>query len=296
MTESREKLWHHYMALPPLLALILLLLWKNRPLAEGIRAGLRLAGHTIIPALFPFTVLSSYLVVLTAPVPGRRRCLPISAVPFCIGLLCGFPLGAKAACDGVRLGQWSRKDAENMLCFCNNTGIGFLIAGVGALRGNVRDGILLFCVQTLVALCSGALLSFFKPRGKRHTAPAISPIAIPRFPEVLLNAVNASLTVTGYIAFFSGLVYVLRTLLPTQVFPYVASVLEVGTACQTLADIPNGLPLTAFAVIFSGVSVHLQTASFSVESGARIFPAVIVKAVGGILGATLTALFMLVAT
>lgn len=296
MTESHEKPLNRYIALPPLLALVLLLLWKNRPLTEGIRAGLHLAGHTIIPALFPFTVLSSYLVALTAPVPGRRKPLPASTVPFCIGLLCGFPLGAKAACDGVRLGQWSRKDAETMLCFCNNTGVAFLIAGVGTLRGSVRDGIFLFCVQTLVALCTGAVLSFFRPRGRGDAAPVISSFTIPRFTDVLRNAVSASLTVTGYIAFFSGLVFVLRTLLPTHLFPYIAAVLEVGTACRTLADIPNGLALTAFAVIFSGLSVHLQTASFAAESGVRIFPAVIVKAVGGILGATLTVLFTLIAT
>lgn len=292
MTVSDKKPWHNYMALPPILALLLLLLWKNRALTEGIRAGLRLAGHTILPALFPFAVLSSYLVVFTAPAPGHRCRLPFSTVPFCIGLLCGFPLGAKTACDGARLGRWSEKDAEIMLCFCNNTGIAFLIAGVGTMRGSVHDGIFLFCLQTLIALLTGALLSI----GRRHritiSPAALSTKPIPPFTEIMRNAVNASLTVTGYIAFFSGLTSVLHTMLPDRLFPYIAAVLEVGTACRTLADIPGGLPLTAFAVIFAGLSVHLQTASFAAESGVRIFPSVIIKAVGGILGAALTVLFL----
>ena len=292
MTASYEKPWRNAMVLPPVLALLLLLLWKNRALTDGIRAGLCLAGHTVLPALFPFAVLSSYLVVLTAPAAGRRRRLPISTVPFCIGLLCGFPLGAKTACDGVRLRQWSVKDAETMLCFCNNTGVAFLIAGVGAMRGSVRDGIFLFCLQTLIALLSGALLSIGRRRRMPPAVAPLSPMPIPRFTEVMRNAVNASLAVTGYIAFFSGLTSVLRSMLPTSLFPYVAAALEVGGACQALAKTPGGLPLTAFAVIFSGLSVHLQTASFAVESGVRVFPAVIVKAVGGILGATLTILFM----
>lgn len=292
MTETDKKTWRNYMALPPILALLLLLLWKSRALTEGIRAGLYLAGHTILPALFPFSVLSSYLVVLTAPVPGQRCRLPASTIPFLVGLLCGFPLGAKTACDGARLGRWSEKDAEIMLCFCNNTGVAFLIAGIGTMRGSVRDGIFLFCLQMLVALLTGALLSI----GRRHritiSPSVLSPMPVPRFTEIMRNAVSASLTVTGYIAFFSGLTSVLRTMLSDRLFLYVAAVFEVGTACRTLADVPGGLPLTAFAVIFAGLSVHLQTASFAAESGVRIFPSVIIKAATGILGAALTVLFL----
>ena len=297
MTANPEMPSRNYFAVPPLLALLALLLWKNRALTEGIRTGLFLAGHAVIPALFPFAMLSSYLIALAAPLSGGRTRFPPATVPFFVGLLCGFPLGAKSACDGVRFGLWSKKDAERMLCFCNNTGIAFLIAGVGGtMRGNIRDGIILFCVQTIVALLTGIVMRRCRGKSSAENTPALPSAAFPRFPDVMWNAVCSALTVTGYIAFFSGILAVIRTFLPAVLYPYAAACLEVGTACNVLAGMQNSLPLTAFAVIFSGISVHMQTASFAVESGVRIFPAMVCKALGGILGATLTVAFLRFAT
>ena len=293
MTATTEKAWQHYMVLPPLIALIALLLWKNAALVDGVRAGLSLSAHAVIPALFPFSLLSPYLLSAMSPTGNRHLRLPNATVPFLVGLLCGFPLGAKTACDGVKLGLWSRRDAERMLCFCNNTGLAFLVAGVGgAMRGHVCDGVLLFCVQALTALITGTVLSVMHHSEKRHEPVSPPPTPFPRFTEAMHGAVNASLTVTAYIAFFSGLLAVIRTFCPERLFPVISAFFEVGTACHTLAALPGGLPLTAFAVIFSGLSVQLQTASFASEENIRVFPAMICKAVGGVAGTALTALFL----
>ena len=293
MTVTTEKPWRRYMVLPPLVALIALLLWKNAALVNGVRAGLTLSARAVIPALFPFSLLSPYLLSGMSPSGNRRFKLPRATVPFIVGLLCGFPLGAKTACDGVRLGRWSKRDAERMLCFCNNTGLAFLVAGVGgAMRGQIRDGILLFCVQTLVALVTGLVLSARHRKEEMYAPVCSSPTEFPRFTDAMRGAVDASLTVTAYIAFFSGLLAVIRTFCPDRLFPLIAAFLEVGTACHTLVTYTGGLPLTAFAVIFSGLSVQLQTVSFASVENVRVFPAMICKAVGGIIGATLTMLFL----
>ena len=297
MTENADPYRRFYLAAPPLLAVFALLLWKNQALSAGIREGLILAGHTVLPALFPFSVLSSYAVAIFSPSSGRRRLLPPATVPFCIGLLCGFPLGAKTACDGVRLGLWSQREAEKMLCFCNNTGVAFLIAGVGGtLRGNVNEGLLLFCVQAFVALLTGLLVTLCHRKEAEPVPPFLPSFVLPRFTDALRDAVSAGLTVTGYIVFFSGILTVIRTFLSVRLFPFVAAIMEVGTACHALAEGDGGLPLTSLAVIFSGLSVHLQTASFAAESKINIFPAVFCKAVGGIVGAMLTQLILHITT
>lgn len=291
MTGSRAMAVTRRAALPPVLALFALLLWKNEVLAEGIRAGLLLAEHTVIPVLFPFAVLAPYLPPLFSTQAKRR--LPPSALALIVGLLCGFPLGAKLACDGVHLGLWSRQEAERMLCFCNNTSIAFLLGVGGHLRGNVRDGILLVCIQLLVASFFWLLLSLPRRGAQAHTerrTPAIPPL--PTFTDAVHGAIGAALTVTAYIAFFSGISAVLGTIVPAAVFPYLVAWLEVGTACRALATVPHGLSCTAFAILFSGVSVHLQTASVAQESDVRLLPAILCKAAGGILGAALTELFL----
>ncbi len=297
MTASTEKPRQRYMILPPLIALIILLLWKNAALSEGILAGLSLSSHAVLPALFPFALLSPYLLSAMSPNGSGRLKLPQATVPLIVGLLCGFPLGAKVACDGAKQGLWSRRDAERMLCFCNNTGLAFLVAGVGgSMRGHIRDGILLFCVQTLVALITGIVLSARHRKEKTYTTVCRPATPFPRFTDAMHSAVGAALTVTAYIAFFSGLLSVIHTFCSARLFPLIAAMLEVGTACHTLAAFPGSLPLTAFAVICSGLSVQLQTASFASEENIRIFPAMVCKAVGGVIGAALTALFLHIAT
>lgn len=291
MTETREKAVARGAALPPVLALFALLLWKNEALAEGIRAGLLLAGRTVVPVLFPFAVLAPYLPPLLSDQSKRR--LPPSALALIVGLLCGFPLGAKLACDGARDGLWSRREAERMLCFCNNTSVAFLLGVGGHLRGNVRDGVLLVCVQFLVASLFWLLLSLPRRGAEAHTVYSTHAIrSLPAFTDAVRGAIGAALTVTAYIAFFSGISVVLGTIVPAAVFPYLVAWLEVGTACRALATVPHGLSCTAFAILFSGVSVHLQTASVAQESGVRLLPAVLCKAAGGILGAALTELFL----
>lgn len=293
MTATTEKTWRRYIVLPPLMALTALLLWKNEMLADGVRAGLALSARVIIPVLFPFSLLSPYLLSAISLTGNSHFKLPKATVPFVVGLLCGFPLGAKTACDGVRLGLWSQRDAERMLCFCNNTGLSFLIAGVGgAMRGSIADGILLFCVQTLVALATGMILSVPHREEKSSPSNRLSVTFFPRFTDAMHGAISASLTVTAYIAFFSGLLSVIHTFCHGGLFPLIAAFLEVGTACRTLAAPNGGLPLTAFAVIFSGLSVQLQTASFASAENVRVLPAMICKGVGGIVGAALTMLFL----
>lgn len=291
MTERRGKAAARGAALPPILALFALLLWKNEVLAEGIRAGMLLAGHTVIPVLFPFAVLAPYLPPLLAGKSGRG--LPPSALVLAVGLLCGFPLGAKLACDGAHDGLWSRQEAERMLCFCNNTSIAFLLGVGGHLRGSVRDGILLVCVQLLVASLIRLLLTLVYRDARQIPHQMLSSaMPLPTFTDAVRGAIGAALTVTAYIAFFSGISAVLGTIIPASIFPYLVAWLEVGTACRALAKVPHGLSCTAFAILFSGVSVHLQTASVAQGSGVRLLPAVLCKAAGGILGAALTELFL----
>ena len=290
----------------PLLALFCLLLWRSAELAEGVRAGVHLFGRNILPTVFPFAILSAYFAALPLPRERENGCfrrlfrLPTSALlPFLIGLLAGFPLGAKVTCDGYRAGIYTKEEAERMLCFTNNTGLAFLVGSVGrGMRGCVRDGVILFAVQALVAVLIALILSAFSPRqgSRRVESRSLPPLSFPSFPSAVQGAVNASLSVAGFIAFFSGILAILRVTLPHTAYLAATALLEVGNACSALSGEALGLPLTAFAVCFSGISVFMQAAAMAAGTDLRLGRAFLTKLLSGFLGSALTALFLLLTT
>ena len=117
--------------------LALLLLTCGNTAAQGVRDGISLCLASVIPALFPFFVAAQLLTALgAAEVLGRaagplfRRLFGIDgagAAAFLLGLIGGYPVGAKAAGSLVRQGLLSPEDGARLLIFCNNAGPAFIL-------------------------------------------------------------------------------------------------------------------------------------------------------------------------
>ena len=121
---------------------ICLLIFSNSNL-QATKAGLNLWANSVIPSLFPFLVatellsytnivnfISRKLDKLMKPifnVPGS------AAYPFILGMISGYPVGAKAVCQIYNEGLCTKKEAEIMLAYTNNSGPLFIIGTVGIL-------------------------------------------------------------------------------------------------------------------------------------------------------------------
>ena len=98
--------------------------------AQGARAGVELCLELLIPALFPFFVLSSLFIstglaqACFQPLEGIiRRLFGVSgpgAAAFCLGLIGGYPTGARAVAQLREQGACSQKEAQRLSLFCNN--------------------------------------------------------------------------------------------------------------------------------------------------------------------------------
>lgn len=110
---------------------------------------LTLCAGTVIPALFPFMVITGLLVRLgfgqwLAPdMAGLMASL--FRLPGCagsallLGLVGGYPIGARTAAELYASGDLTRQEAERLLTFCNNSNPVFLISVLGAgVFGSVR--------------------------------------------------------------------------------------------------------------------------------------------------------------
>ncbi len=197
-------------------AICILLAVRAKTCMEAAMSALMLCGKTVIPTLFPFFVLSSFMVNtgfvraagrLTAPVSKAVFSVSGSgAVVFLMGLLCGYPTGAKMVAELYETKQIDKNEALRLLPFCNNSGPLFVIGAVGSMAASQRVGILLYMIHAVSAVLTGILFSFFSKQKYRLETFAIHTKSIGEaFSESVSHAVETILNVCGFIVFFSVL-------------------------------------------------------------------------------------------
>jgi hypothetical protein len=250
----------------------------------------------VLPALFPFAVLSELLIgggisELLSPLLRRPLSLPPlrwlgfspdGACAMLLGLLCGFPIGTRALLSLRRQGRITHRECQRLLFLSVNPSLAFLSGTVGAsFFGDRRLGLLLY----LSSLSAALLLCLFPfPNQKGELPPPTftvrsAPPSARVFTAAIRSAASSMATVCAFVVFFSVLTGCLSSLLsalPTVVLSLLLSVVELTAGTASSAEIGGtcGLLLCGFSVGWSGLSMHLQMMSISAEfpySMARFF-------------------------
>ncbi len=121
---------------------------------EAAREGITLCLDVLIPSLFPFFVLSSLLIETgvagLCARPLSRWMYPLfgvggaGAAALVLGLIGGYPAGARTIAQLVERGECSREEARRLSRFCNNCGPAFFLGAVGmGVFGSKEVGVLL---------------------------------------------------------------------------------------------------------------------------------------------------------
>ncbi len=274
--QKKSAIWMPISLLMLILSLMLSLCFSDE-ISHAVLSGLSLCQRVIIPSVYPFMIIAD-LIAVTVDFSSLRlmgsvfeRIFKISRAgmsAFFLGIICGFPLGVKHAHDLYINGKITKEELERLIGFSNNTGPAFLVSGIGlGLRGNIAEGILLYISMCLAAILVGALFGIGKSIGVEYESEERSTYTF-SLTESIKSAGQNTLTVCSFLTFFSCLCGTMRKLLG-QSYPYIfiISFLEVGNATSILSKTPllgdlSSLVLSAFAVGFSGFSVHLQALSF----------------------------------
>lgn len=151
---------------------ISLVLFSSSNLSAA-QSGLSLWATSIVPSLFPFfvaTELLSYTDIID--ILGRcfnRLMKPIfnirgeGSFAFIMGLISGYPVGAKIACNLRENNICSKEECERLLAFTNNSGPLFIIGTVGIkMFGNSIIGFLLLITHILACISVGFCFRFWK--------------------------------------------------------------------------------------------------------------------------------------
>ena len=274
--------------------------------AARIRAqaaeALLLCGKSVIPALFPFLVVSSLLIALgfgewVSPylaglMTPLFRLPGLASSALLLGLVGGYPIGAQTAADLYRQHLLTRQEAERLLTFCNNSNPVFLISvlGVGVF-GGVRTGVALWLVHVLSALLVGLLFRGHGKTADRRQAPSIACRAV-SLPAALVAAVRNSaggmLSVCAFVTLFYVVAAPLEALGP-HLGTALVGVVELFSLTQLLTPDFFGFVLAAGCAGWGGLSVLCQTAAVLDGTDLSLRPCLLGKLTQGLLSAVLAA-------
>ncbi len=299
---------------------LLLLFFFPSICIEGARNGLLLWFEQLLPSLLPFLILSGLCVRFgLSEMIGKLfypllRFLPISShgsYPIIIGLLSGYPVGAKTCADMLIEKKLSRKEASFLLCCCNNASPMFL-TGFAACSclGIPEKRYLIFFIIVISGFLSALILYpfFFKNMKEISSNPISHPskqqpikahhvTAMQKLDETILGSFEVMVKVGGYVILFSIPATLLLSLFSYLFVNPSETVLFFTTAILGFLEISTGtsiigsscLSLTIKTVLtlsicaFGGLSALAQTKSVIGSSGLSISYYIIAKLLQAVL-------------
>lgn len=316
---------------------ICLILFSSSNLSAA-RNGLELWANSVIPSLFPFFVATELLSHTSfIYIIGRyinRLMQPIfnirgeGAFAFIMGIISGYPVGAKIACDLRTSDICTKEECERLLAFTNNSGPLFIIATVGiGMFGNSMIGILLLITHVLACITVGILFRFWKINYKSSkplpTKSSISSnsmlkndVNLSNLGEVIgksiANSISTILNIGGFIVIFSVIISILKSsnfiLILNPVFEllhipskiaesFLLGIVEITNGIFAISNIPQkklsiNIILSAFLLGCGGISILLQVWSITSKTDLSIKPYVIGKILHGIFAAIYTFVFI----
>jgi len=265
---------------------------------ELARDGLRICALSVIPSLFPYMVVSQ-LIIGGGACDFIGRLLPVSRLyglpksagtPIILGALCGFPVGAKTACEMYRNGSVSKVEAEVLISAANNTGPSFVVSVIGAsFFGSTLFGWQLYLFQLVSSVIAAVAVNriFFPFKSADSKGAVCKPKKISIYRSVADSTVSV-LTVCGFIVFFtvvSGFCLTYIKDLSQPLAGLFSSLLEFCTGAGFASSIggKQGQLLCGLAVGWSGISVFCQTAAFSAPLGLSLKRCICTKALQGLI-------------
>lgn len=301
--------------LPVLICIFMffLIIFSNTNI-EAAKSGLSLWATTVVPSLFPFLFLTEVLnktkLVSFIGKKLNRIIKKIFNVPgegafaFLMGLISGYPVGAKIVTNFRNKGICTQDEGNRMLAFTNNAGPLFIIGTVGVgFFGNKTIGFLLFFTHLLACITVGIILKFFS----KYDSKDINLVSNDEDGSNTSDAISTILMIGGYIVIFSVLLSILDRLhilnflsiLITPILsifnidssfsvPFLSGILELTNGINLVSNIAVksislNMILSAFLLGFGGLSVSMQVYNIISKSDLSIKKYIIGKLMQGLI-------------
>ncbi len=264
-----------------LFILLIPMLLRADSVTTGARNGLLLWYNSVVPALFPFMVLSGLIVsgggVHTIMKPFFHVLNPLFSLSengcyvLVSGLLCGYPMGAKTCAEFVRDGRIRYKEGQFLMAVCNHPSPMFLLGYVYPLFSSyIKVWELLICIYAPVLLLAFAAKCIYMAKTEKTFAPSSitahthGSAKSLTMDETILSSVEVLCKIGGYLVLFSIMIEFLQPLsiIPKPLKLTAIGILEMTTGIRYfVSNAPKSLAWIASiaALAFGGMSGLFQT-------------------------------------
>lgn len=255
-------------------ALILLifvyLLVKPDLASVPITESIYLCVRVIVPALFIYMVLARLIIAMpfTAWICSKLGRYGVEAEVLILGILCGFPVGAKSAVFLFKSGSISKKRAEYLCAFTNNVSLSFLIGYIGmSIFSDVKIGIKLAVFQFISAIITAVIMRFVFMKKEDFKITQSNALNFKRttVTEAVTDTAFTMLSVCAFIITFSVIGELALSVFHPDGFVriLVKSFFEFSSGCAGAVSLAPKAAFVAicFSVGFSGLCVIMQVIS-----------------------------------
>lgn len=332
------KLKRNFISLLFLLFTLSILIFSNSNLA-AVKSGISLWATSVVPSLFPFFVATELLmhtnIVYHIGNILNRFMKPLfnirgeGAFAFIMGIISGYPIGAKIATNFRKDNICTKAECERLLSFTNNSGPLFIVGSVGILLyRNTMIGILLFVTHLLASLSVGILFRFWKKTKHSDSYPSSSKAYTNKktqasfsnlgeiLSESIISSIKSILVIGGFVVIFSSIISILKSsgitnmieiiatpffnfthISPSFIEPLFTGFFEITNGISSISSIACkklsiNILITAFLLGFGGISVLLQVLSITSKSDLSIKPYIYGKLLHGIIAVLYTFILM----
>ena len=256
-----------------IIAICLATLMFSGECSKGAENGIRLCLTTLVPSLFPFMAVASYIFSSKAVQKAAKPFSGIMRVMFgldgcftpviLLSMIGGYPVGARAIRSLHTSGIANTEQCRRAALFAVCAGPGFLVNYIGvSLYNSSAVGAVLLAAQCMSVIFIGIILKFTyknKVAVRQQTKPIVkSTEGGELLVKSVLDAAKSMLSICSFVVLFSAATGIFCSLETKESVQRPFLILtEVCSAVNTLSkDMP--LELTAFAVGFGGLCVHFQ--------------------------------------
>ena len=284
--------------------------------------GVNLVVKTIIPTIFPFSVICNLLISydgvgLYSKILGPIICKPLklsksSSFPIVASFLSGYPLGCKYCCDLYSLGYINRSEFERLLNIASNASPMFIIGSIGAtMLGDIRLGFILLIGNYLSSIIVGILTinnSKTSSTWKKLPENNINVNFGSALKSALDNGINTTLQVGSFVVLFSIIISIIKNntyisivfynieeflnLPKYSIYGLFLGSVEFTNGCKLITTLPLTLPfklaIISFICSFSGLSVIAQISSFVYKYDISIAKYSFIKFIQGVISFSIT--------
>ncbi|AKN29429.1 membrane protein [Clostridium carboxidivorans P7] len=264
---------------------------------DGAVSGALLFFYKVFPSLFSFLIVSNVImaydgIYIYSKILGNALCRPLRLPKSCsfvlmISLLCGYPLGAKYACDLYEKNIINLKTCERLLNIASNASPLFVLGSVGiSMLKDSKIGYILLLSNALSCIAMG----FFLPAdiyGQKNGFKGTHTYSNSNIGNVLKssieNSIKTCLSIGGFVTLFSvvnnivknnylfnSFSHKLSLLLNTPqdiLQGFLLGIIEMTNGCNLVSasnsSILLKIALVSFLFTFSGLSIISQVYSFT---------------------------------